>query len=78
MSSILNRAVNISIIKKKDLVLEEIRKEEESIRERIVNDKFEWYCPDWRKKMWDLMEKPQTSRGARVSCSDILIGGLNK
>lgn len=52
---------------KKEIVLEEIRKEEESIRERIVSEKFEWYCPTWRKKMWDLMEKPQTSKGARVS-----------
>lgn len=51
---------------KKEAVLEEIRKEEESIKERIVNENFGWYCPSIRKKVWDLMEKPQTSRGARV------------
>jgi hypothetical protein len=52
---------------KKELVLEEIRKEEETLKERIVEESFGLICPSMRKKVWDLMEKPQTSRGARVS-----------
>ena len=51
---------------KKEVVLEEIRKEEESLKERIVDENFGCCCPNIRKKVWDLMEKPQTSRGARV------------
>ncbi len=54
---------------KKDLVLEEIRKEEETLKERIIEENFGLICPSMRKKVWDLMEKPQTSRGARVSLS---------
>ena len=51
---------------KKEVVLEEIRKEEESLKEKIVEESFGSCCPSIRKKVWDLMEKPQTSRGARV------------
>lgn len=52
---------------RKELVLEEIRKEEETLKERIIEENFGLICPSMRKKVWDLMEKPQTSRGARVS-----------
>jgi hypothetical protein len=52
---------------KKEIVLEEIRKEEETLKEKLVDENFGSCCPDLRKKVWDLMEKPQTSRGARVS-----------
>jgi hypothetical protein len=52
---------------KKEIVLEEIRKEEETLKERIIDENFGVYCcPSIRHKVWDLMEKPQTSRGARV------------
>ena len=51
---------------KKEIVLEEIRKEEESLKERICQENFGSCCPVIRRKVWDLMEKPQTSRGARV------------
>ncbi|CAF0755497.1 unnamed protein product [Brachionus calyciflorus] len=51
---------------RKELVLEEIRKEEESLRERIIEENFGCCCPRIRKRVWDLMEKPQTSRAARI------------
>lgn len=52
---------------KKDIVLEEIRKEEETLKERTIDEDFgTWCCPSIRQKVWDLMEKPQTSRAARV------------
>ena len=47
--------------------MEEIRKEEDLLKERIDNEQFGNVCPVLRKKVWDLMEKPQTSRYARVS-----------
>ena len=52
---------------KKEIVLEEIRKEEETLKEKLVDENFGNCCPVIRKKVWDLMEKPQTSRGARVN-----------
>jgi hypothetical protein len=52
---------------KKDAVLEEIKKEEETLKERVVDDDFGRCCPKLRSHVWDLMEKPQTSRPARVN-----------
>ena len=46
--------------------MEEIRKEEDLLKERIDDEQFGTCCPVMRKKVWDLMEKPQTSRYARV------------
>ena len=57
---------------KKEIVLEEIRKEEETLKEKLVDEDFGTCCAVIRKKVWDLMEKPQTSRSARVS-STLLI-----
>ena len=54
---------------KKEVVLEEIRKEEETLKERTSDENFGCCCPQLRKKVWDLMEKPQTSKGARVRLS---------
>jgi hypothetical protein len=51
---------------RKDQLLEEVRKEEECEREKITVEKFVHCFPAWRKKLWDLVENPQTSRGARV------------
>jgi hypothetical protein len=51
---------------KKEIVLEEIRKEEDTLKEKIMDEDFGCYCPTIRKKVWNLMEKPQTSKGARV------------
>jgi hypothetical protein len=57
---------------RKEIVLEEIRKEEEIVKERRA-DTFTTCCPKLRKKVWDLMENPQTSKGARVSFHHIYI-----
>ena len=51
---------------KKELVMEEIRKEEESLRKQIQEEDFGKWCPKIRKRVWDLMENPQTSKSARV------------
>jgi hypothetical protein len=51
---------------KKEVVLEEIRKEEEVLKERRA-DTFTSCCPSARKKVWDMMENPHTSKIARVS-----------
>ena len=52
---------------KKEHVFEEMRKEQESIQEQEVEYFGEGYCSKWREKVWDLLEKPQTSTAARVS-----------
>ena len=52
---------------KKEHVYEDMRKESESLRQRQTEDFGDGRCAGWRKKVWDLLEKPQTSRAARVS-----------
>ena len=52
---------------KKEHVYEDMRKESESLRQRQTEDFGDGRCANWRKKVWDLLEKPQTSRAARVS-----------
>ena len=52
---------------KKEHVFEEMRKEAESLQEREPEDFGNGYCSKWRHKVWDLLEKPQTSVAARVS-----------
>lgn len=52
---------------KKEHVYEEIRKEAESLRMRDEENFGTGYCSKWRQKVWDLLEKPQTSMSARVS-----------
>ncbi|CAF0915153.1 unnamed protein product [Brachionus calyciflorus] len=51
---------------RKETVLEEIRKEEEMERENVSDEKFVYCFPKFRKKLWDLMENPQTSKTARM------------
>ncbi len=52
---------------RKEHVLEEVRKEEEASRESYMDpENFEYCCPSLRRKVWDLMENPQTSLSARV------------
>ncbi len=51
---------------RKEAVLEEMKREEDSTKEKICSDKFEGYFPKYRKILWDLMENPQTSRAAQV------------
>ena len=52
---------------RKEHVYEEMRKEAESLREREEENFGSGYCSKWRHKIWDLLEKPQTSCAARVS-----------
>ncbi|KAK3091062.1 hypothetical protein FSP39_016831 [Pinctada imbricata] len=51
---------------KKEHVYEEIRKEAESLRQREEEDFGTGVCSPWRKKVWDLLEKPTTSMAARI------------
>ncbi len=52
---------------RKEAVLEEMKREEDSTKEKICSDKFDGYFPKYRKIVWDLMENPETSKSARVS-----------
>lgn len=54
---------------RKENVYEEMRKEAESLRvtEELVVDFGTSCCSELRRKVWDLLEKPQTSFAARVS-----------
>ena len=54
---------------RKENVFEEMRKEAESMRGQggAVDEDFgSGPCAKWRRRVWDLMEKPQTSMAARV------------
>lgn len=54
-----------------DICVKEIDIEEEEKAREIEREKLEDFGPTWygklRKKLWDLFEYPQTSRGAQVS-----------
>jgi potassium voltage-gated channel Shab-related subfamily B protein 1 len=53
---------------KKEHVFDEMRKEEESLKERMEEEDFgTGVCSKWRQRVWDLLEKPTTSMAARVS-----------
>ena len=51
---------------RKDCVFEELKKEAETVHTRVEEDFGAGPCLEWRKKLWDLLEKPQSSRSARV------------
>lgn len=51
---------------RRETVLEEFRREEEAEREKVHEERFQCLFPIQRKRLWDLMENPQTSRAARV------------
>lgn len=51
---------------RKEHVFEEMRKEADSLLEPAVEDFGNGYCAKWQQKLWDLLEKPQTSMAARV------------
>lgn len=55
-------------LQRKEHMLEDIRKEEEMLRESEFVEDFGtgWYA-DLRRRLWDLLEHPQTSKMARVS-----------
>jgi len=51
---------------RKENVFEEMRKEAESLQVRAAEDFGSGRFADLRRKVWDLLEKPQTSKAARV------------
>ena len=52
---------------RKENVFEEMRKEAESLQVRVTEDFGSGRFSEPRRKVWDLLEKPQTSKAARVS-----------
>jgi len=54
---------------RKENVFEEMRKEAESLQVRAAEDFGTGRFAELRRKVWDLLEKPQTSKAARVSPS---------
>jgi len=52
---------------RKENVFEEMRKEAESLQVRATEDFGTGRFAEPRRKVWDLLEKPQTSKAARVS-----------
>lgn len=52
---------------RKEHVFEDMRKEAESLKEREEEHFGNGMFSKWREKVWDLLEKPQTSTAARVS-----------
>jgi hypothetical protein len=64
----LENCCHLKYHQRKDALLEEIKKEEEGTGiDYVAPEKFGSHCfPTVRKRVWDLMENPQTSKAARV------------
>jgi len=54
---------------RKEHVYEEMRKEAESLRQREEEDFGDGVCANYKKYVWDLLEKPNSSCPARVCFS---------
>ena len=52
---------------RKDHVYEEIRKEQESLIQRDEEEFGHGKCAQYQRRLWNLLEKPQSSTAARVS-----------
>ena len=61
---------------RKENVFEEMRKEAESLQVRAAEDFGSGRFADLRRKVWDLLEKPQTSKAARVSRIFLMMSSL--
>ena len=59
------------------MIQEEIRKEEDALKDNVLEENFENCCPTIRKLVWDLMENPQTSKAARVSQLNKYLGYIS-
>lgn len=52
---------------RKDHVFEEMRKEQESLIQRDEEEFGDGKCAQYQRRVWNLLEKPQSSTAARVS-----------